>query len=114
LGGGLALYDVMGTGEDLRFPVPWARSPEISFLVSAEELNVLLESHGFKIQASRDVTSPAVAWYRKRAAGLRAGEQPSLGFHVLLGSDAKEMFTNMISNLEEGRVRLIQVVAEAG
>jgi hypothetical protein len=37
-----------------------------------------------------------------------------LGFHLLLGSDAKEMFTNQVRNLEEGRISLVQVVAEAG
>jgi SAM-dependent methyltransferase len=113
-GGRLALYDVVkGTGGDLWFPVPWARHPELSFLVTADELNVLLESHGFTIEASRDVTLPAVEWYRELAASLGAGERPSLGFHVLLGSDAKEMFANGARNLQEDRIRLVQVVAEA-
>jgi 2-polyprenyl-3-methyl-5-hydroxy-6-metoxy-1,4-benzoquinol methylase len=54
-----------------------------------------------------------VTWFRERAAALDAGEKPALGFHVLLGSDAKEMFVNQVRNLEEGRIRLVQVVAEA-
>jgi MPBQ/MSBQ methyltransferase len=113
-GGRLALYDVIkGEGGDLWFPVPWARRPEISFLVPADELTALLKSHGFKVEASRDVTLPAVEWYRELAAALEAGERPSLGFHVLLGKDAKEMFANGARNLEEDRIRLVQVVAQA-
>jgi hypothetical protein len=47
------------------------------------------------------------------AAALDAGRRPTLGFHVLLGSDAQEMFANQIRNLEEDRIRLVQVVADA-
>lgn len=113
-GGRLALYDVVaGSGGELWFPVPWARRPEISFLISVKELNALLESLGFRVQASRDVTSPALAWYRDLAAALDAGERPGLGFHVLLGPDAKDMFANGVRNLEEGRIQLVQIVAEA-
>ena len=38
---------------------------------------------------------------------------PALGFHLLLGPDAKEMFANQVRNLEEDRIRLVQAVAEA-
>jgi MPBQ/MSBQ methyltransferase len=113
-GGRLALYDVVaGEGGDLYFPVPWARRPEISFLVSPERLKALLEGQGFEIRVWRDVTRPALEWFRMRAAALDVGGRPTLGFHVLLGSDAQEMFANQIRNLEEDRIRLIQVVADA-
>lgn len=113
-GGRLALYDVVeGDGRDLWFPVPWARQPEISFLISGWELEGLLISHGFEIHASRDVTTPAIEWYRGLAAALQAGGRPALGFHILLDADAKEMFANGVKNLEEGRIRLIQLVAKA-
>jgi SAM-dependent methyltransferase len=113
-GGRLALYDVVeGARGDLYFPVPWARRPEISFLVSPEQLRALLADQGFEIRVWRDVTLPALEWFRERAAALEAGERPALGFHVLLGSDAKEMFANQVRNLEEDRIRLVQVVADA-
>lgn len=114
-GGRLALYEILaGPGGEVHFPVPWARQPEISFLSSAEELRSLLQQGGFGVVAWRDATSPALEWFRERAASLAAGQAPVLGIHLLLGSDAKEMFANQVRNLEEDRIRLVQVVAGAG
>ena len=113
VGGRLAIYDIVkGAGGEVHFPVPWARVPDISFLASGEELRNLLTDSAFRVLAWRDVTSPALRWFRERAAALR-GKAPVLGFHLLLGSDAKEMFANQVRNLEEERIMLVQVVAEA-
>ena len=112
-GGRLAIYDVLkGPGGEVHFPVPWARQPEISFLASEEELRAQLENNAFEVQVWRDATAPALRWFRERAAAL-GGEAPALGFHVLLGSDAHEMFANQVRNLEEDRIRLIEAVATA-
>lgn len=112
--GRLAIYDILqGPGGEVHFPVPWARRPEISFLVSPAELRVLLERCSFNLLAWQDTTAPAVSWFRARARALQADRTPALGFHLLLGSDAKEIFANQARNLEEGRINLVQIVAEA-
>lgn len=112
-GGRLAIYDIVkGPGGDVHFPVPWAREPKISFLTAAEELRSLLEHSGFAVLTSRDVTVPALEWFRERAAALD-GKTPVLGFHLLLGTEAKKIFANQVRNLEEDRIRLVQVIAVA-
>ncbi len=112
-GGRLAIYDVVkGRGGEIHFPVPWARRPEISFLSAEEELRALLADSAFEVLIWRDASSPALSWFRERSVALRT-KAPALGFHLLLGSDAKEMFANQVRNLEEDRIRLVQVVAEA-
>lgn len=111
--GRLAIYDVVrGQGGEVHFPVPWARRPEISFLASEDELRTLLEDSAFEVLIWRDVTPEALTWFRERAAALER-EAPMLGFHLLLGSDANEMFANQVRNLEDDRIRLAQVVAQA-
>lgn len=113
-GGRLALYDVAaGPGGDVRFPVPWARGPEISFLVSPDELREHIEDCQFRVLEWRDVSEPAAAWFRERLAAAEAGTPPPLGLHLVLGSDAPEMFANMLRNLEEERIVLVQTVAAA-
>jgi hypothetical protein len=92
--------------------VPWARRREISFLATEDELRTLLQQSGFEVLAWRNATALAISWFRDRAAALQ-GKVPALGFHLLLGSDAKEMFANQVRNLEEDRIRLLQVVAQA-
>lgn len=113
-GGRLALYDVTaGPGGRVHFPVPWADTPEISFLLPPAELRGHLEGSGFEILEWRDVTEPAIDWFRERVAATRAGSPPPLGLHLLVGPRAGEIFGNMVRNLEEGRITLTQTVAVA-
>jgi hypothetical protein len=61
-GGLLAIYDVVaGKKSPLIFPVPWTRGPEISFLLSEEEMRSALEFAGFT----------AVSWTNTTDAGRR-------------------------------------------
>jgi len=112
-GGTLAIYDILaGPSGPVLFPVPWARSPETSFVVSPEDLRTLLEETGFRIVDWADTTDLACAWFVALAEKIRKEGLPALGFHVLLGPDFKEMAQNQRRNLEEGRIVLAQVVAQ--
>jgi hypothetical protein len=111
-GGTLAIYDILaGPSGPVLFPVPWARAPEASFLVTPDELRSLLEKAGFNIQAWVDTTDAARAWFVALAEKIRKEGMPPLGFHVLLGSDFQAMAQNQRRNLEDGRIVLAQVVA---
>ena len=111
-GGTLAIYDVLaGPSGPVLFPVPWARTPESSFLATPDELRNLLEEAGFNIAAWSDTTDAARAWFVALAEKIRTEGMPPLGFHVLLGSDFQAMAQNQRRNLEEARIVLAQVVA---
>ncbi len=103
-GGRLALHEVLaGPAGPVRFPVPWAPGPEISFLRSPGETRALLTATGLAEIAWRDATAGALAWWRARlAAG--AGGPPPLGLHLLLGPEAPAIARNVVRNLEEGRI----------
>lgn len=112
-GGALAIYDILaGPSGPVVFPVPWARTPEASFLATPDELRRLLEESGFKVTAWSDTTHAARAWFVSLAERIRKEGLPTLGFHVLLGSDFQVMAQNQRRNLEEGRIVLAQVVAK--
>jgi SAM-dependent methyltransferase len=111
-GGTLAIYDVLaGPSGPVLFPVPWARTPDTSFLVQPDELRKLLEGAGFTVTDWSDTTEAARAWFVSLAEKIRKEGFPSLGFHVLLGADFKAMAQNQGRNLQEGRIVLAQVVA---
>lgn len=112
-GGRLAIYDILaGPGGPLHFPVPWARTPDISFLDAPEALRARLEALGLDVLAWRDVTKPVTDWTRAmRAKAAEHGPQP-LGLHLIMGPDWAEMIANVARNLEEGRIVLIQTVAQ--
>lgn len=112
-GGTLAIYDVLaGPSGPVLYPVPWARTPDTSFLVSPDELRKLVEQAGFTVADWSDTTEAARAWFVALAEKIRKEGFPALGFHVLMGGDFKEMAQNQGRNLQEGRIALAQVVAK--
>jgi len=110
--GTLAIYDVLaGPSGPVLFPVPWARTPDTSFLVQPDELRKLLKEAGFTVTDWSDTTEAARAWFVSLAEKIRKEGLPPLGFHVLLGADFEAMAQNQGRNLQEGRIVLGQVVA---
>ena len=113
-GGLLAIYDIVaGEGEPLIFPVPWAREPSISFLVTSDELRELLGQAGFQVVRWRDTSEEGRSWFRDVAEKMqKVGGTPPLGFHILLGPDFKTMAINQVRNLNENRIGLIEAVVQ--
>lgn len=111
-GGVLAIHDILaGRSGPVLFPVPWARTPEASYLATPDELRSLLEGAGFEIEGWLDTTDAARAWFVALADKIRKEGVAPLGFHVLLGADFPAMAQNQRRNLEEGRIVLAQIVA---
>ena len=112
-GGRLAIYDVLaGEAGPLHYPVPWARTPEISFLMAPEAMRQVLRESGFHELQWRDATEGAVAWLAERAAAP-APSAPGLGLPVVMGPDFPQLAANLARNLAEGRARLVQTIVEA-
>ena len=107
-GGRLALYDVVeGDGEPLEFPLPWAREPALSFLVTPDALRSLLDDAGFRVLVWDDVTAAFQDWIAERAGQ----PPPPLGTH-LLADDMPERLANYLRNATAGRVRVVRAVLE--
>jgi len=108
-GGRLAIWDVTAGGEQpIRFPVPWAESPELSHLVTPAELRELVLAAGFDVLVWNDLTDSAAAFMRQ----VNSGPPPALGLHLLV-ADFAVKGPNLIENLEQNRARLIQAVLQA-
>jgi SAM-dependent methyltransferase len=109
-GGRLAIYDVaLGDGGPPIYPVPWAREPGTSFLLTPEAMRNALAQAGFEEVSWIDKTDIAQAW----AADMKAKRQKPpapFGLEVVMGSVFAEMAVNLGRNLLEGRVRIIQAV----
>jgi ubiquinone/menaquinone biosynthesis C-methylase UbiE len=115
-GGIFGIYDVMresGDG-DLSFPVPWASSPDTSFVESAVTYRCLLESAGFAVQKERSRREFAVEFFREmRARATQGGGPPPLGLHILMGTSAPQKVANMIDNLERGLIAPTEIISRA-
>jgi ubiquinone/menaquinone biosynthesis C-methylase UbiE len=112
-GGLLGIYDIFaGPEEPVYFPVPWARDPSISFLMRPEALRSKLEEIGITIRSWNDTTASSSLSFRRVADKIKQSGLPPLGFHVFLGPDWQVMAENLARNLEDGRVSVVEVVAQ--
>ncbi len=109
------VYDVMKTGSaELRFPVPWAATPEISALAPPEAYEAALRASGFEIVARRNRREFALEFFKTlRARMAQAGGPPPLGLHVVMGPDAAIKAGNMSANIEAGVIAPVEIVARS-
>jgi SAM-dependent methyltransferase len=109
-GGRFATFDVVSLGGEPHYPVPWARTPATSFLLTAAATRDLIEPSGFRTLACQDDTEAARAWF----AHLRTlGPPPSLNLGVVMGPDFRQASANLGRNLMEGRLGILTAVFEA-
>jgi SAM-dependent methyltransferase len=114
-GGSFAIYDVIGgDGEPLIFPVPWAREPDISFLLTSDAMRDVLVRTGFDVASWTDMTATANEWIaRQRDARARVPLSPAIGLHLITPPDFAVMMANLGRNLIEGRAQLLQAIVRS-
>jgi len=111
-GGRFATYDVVTNNAEPHYPVPWARTPATSFLLTAAATREAIEASGFRALTVRDDTDLAKAW----AAQLRSATPPpssALNLGMVMGADFPQLTANLGRNIAEGRVGIFTGVFEA-
>jgi ubiquinone/menaquinone biosynthesis C-methylase UbiE len=108
-GGRLAFHDVFqGAGGTPLFPVPWAEDASISFLATPEQVRAILERLGFRMVDWIDKSAQTHDWLVDKL-----GQPPApLGLHLLMGTNARTKFENIVRNLQQNRVVVLQAVAQ--
>ena len=109
-GGRFATFDVVRKGGEPHFPVPWARTPVTSFLLTADATRAAIEPAGFRMLAWQDDTEAAKAWFAERRA---SGPPPSPNLGVVMGPDFAQLASNLGRNLLEGRLGILTAVFAA-
>jgi SAM-dependent methyltransferase len=109
-GGRFATFDVVLNDGEPRYPLPWARTPTTSFLLTAAATREAIEPAGFHALTWRDDTEAAKAW----AAALSASAAPpSLNLGLVMGPDFARLAANLGRDLMEGRLGVLTAVFEA-
>jgi sarcosine/dimethylglycine N-methyltransferase len=109
-GGKFATFDAVLKSGEPHYPVPWARTPATSFLLTAAATREAIEPAGFRTLTWQDDTEAAKAWI----AQLRAsGPPPAPNLSVLMGPDFAELAANLGRNFLEGRLGVLTAVFEA-
>ena len=109
-GGRFATFDVVSLDGEPHYPLPWARTPAASFLLTAAATRDAIEAADFRALAWQDDTEAAKAWF----ARLRAsGPPPSPNLGVVMGPDFAQVAANLGRNLMEGRLGILTAVFAA-
>lgn len=109
-GGKLATFDVVIAGGEPHYPVPWARTPATSFLLTGDATCEAVEAAGFRVSVRQDDTEAAKAW----AVQLRdAGPPPSPNLGLVMGPGFAQLAGNLGRNYLEGRLGVLTAVFDA-
>lgn len=113
-GGRLAMHEIMaGSGGPIEYPVPWARTPDISDVRTPDEMRQIIQTAGLREIEWWDETPKAVDFFKARAAAFAPGATPpAMGIQLLVGADSGLLFGNLAQNFMEGRLVVVQAVFE--
>jgi len=109
-GGRFATFDVVLNGGKPLYPVPWARTPATSFLLTAAATREAIEPAGFRTLAWQDDSEAAKAWF---AQMRESGPPPPPNLGAVMGPDFAQLAANLGRNLMEGRLGVLTAVFEA-
>ncbi len=110
-GATFAVYDVMKTGpEEIDFPVPWAETPETSFLATLDDYRAGASAAGFTEIASRGRREAALGFFAEQRARIEADGPPVIGIHLLMGDTRAEKVANMVSSIGAGRIEPTELI----
>jgi SAM-dependent methyltransferase len=110
--GRLALNTICeGSDTPIYFPVIWANTPSISFLLSPNKLRQLVKRNGFKELLWRDDTNKVLEEIQKRRTKPPSNNPRPITLDLIV-SNTREKWKNIVRNLKEGRITVIQGVFE--
>ena len=108
--GRFATFDIVEIGGEPHYPVPWARTPATSFLLTAEATRERIEQAGLRALAWQDDAEAAKDWFRQ----LReSGPPPLLNLGLVMGADFAQLAANLGRNVMESRLGVLTAVFEA-
>lgn len=108
-GGRFATFDIVLQGTEPHYPLPWALSPAMSFLLTAAATREAIERAGFRARRWQDDTEAAKAWVAQR---LSSEPPPSPNLGVVMGRDFARLAANLGRSLMEGRLGTVTGVFE--
>jgi ubiquinone/menaquinone biosynthesis C-methylase UbiE len=113
-GGFFAIYDVMRTGPgEPAYPLPWASSPAVSFVRSADDYREALEAAGFQVGTPRARAEFATGFIQKMQAAAAASGLPPLGLHTVIPDAFATKMGNLRMAIEAGVLAPTEIIARA-
>lgn len=113
-GGTFIYYDILSAKQNApTYPLPWADTPDISFLIDSDTLAAMLKKLGFTNAGLRDQTKAGIHFFKQVFERLRKMGPPPIGLDLLMGADAPHKLGNLLLALEEGKLKLESGLCQA-
>lgn len=109
-GGKFGTFDALSSGGEPHYPLPWARTPDTSFLLTVHATREAVCDAGFRTLEWQDDTEEAKTWFGRLRA---SGPPPSPNLGLVMGPDFAQLAANLARNLMEDRLRIVTAVFEA-
>ena len=94
------------------FPLPWADTKKMSFLLPPEETILLLKKVGFSNIEIIETGDKYISGYEKLTNPSPKKEKPILGIHVIGGESMRERSVNSMKSIKENRTLPFEVVCK--
>jgi len=108
-GGRFATFDVVLQNAEPHYPLPWARTPATSFLLTSAATRAAIEGPGFRTLIWQDDTEAARTW----AAQLRSsGPPPAPNLGTVMGPEFAQLAANLGRSIMEGKLGVVTGVFE--
>jgi ubiquinone/menaquinone biosynthesis C-methylase UbiE len=114
-GGHLLYYDIFKNSDQaVEYPMPWASSPDHSFLFNNDDMGVVLEELGLKRISKTDQTAAGIAFFDALLTRLNEAGPPKIGLNVLMGESTKPKLLNLFRHLKKDILMLESGVYKKG
>jgi len=94
------------------FPLPWADSSEMSFLLPPETTISILKDIGFSDIKIIETADKYILGYEKLIGLKSENKKPILGIHVIGGESMNERSTNSMQSIKENRTLPFEIVCK--
>lgn len=106
-GGHFLFYDILKKrGEPVSYPMPWASTADLSFLIGAAEMDQVISSQGLSLINEKNQTQAGIDFFKALVTKLKEFGPPKLGLNVLMGESTKPKLLNLLSHLQSGALEL--------
>ena len=113
-GAHFGVYDIMRTSAgDLPYPMPWAATPQTSFVEPLAAYRSLLAETGFLIEKERDRRDFVLKLAREMRENAAKHGVPPLGPQVLMGTATPQRLGNVMDALERGLIAPTEIISRA-
>jgi SAM-dependent methyltransferase len=105
-------YDIMLMDDgEIPYPMPWAATPETSFVETPGTYRRLLATAGFEIETEHNRRDLALRLGREMRENTAKYGAPPLGLHILMGPATAQRLANVMTTLERGTIAPVEMIA---